>query len=94
MAVSDRDMETLSIRLLRLEAEAVLSCLDERRRMLLAAAAEAEVSNSRVMKLAGDVRTIEEVAEKIERAMARPPRSQAADERRAAWAAQVKRDSE
>lgn len=69
--MTDREMETRSVRLLRLEAEVILSCLEERRRLLLATAANPAISNVQQMNLAGNIRTVEEIVAKVERAISR-----------------------
>jgi hypothetical protein len=71
MATADREMETRSVRLLRLEADVILSCLEERHRFLRATAADPAISTARQMALAGNIRTVEEIVEKVERAMSK-----------------------
>lgn len=71
MAMTEREMETRSVRLLRLEAEVILSCLEERHRLLRANAANHAISNVRQMDLAGKIRTVEEIVAKIEKTISR-----------------------
>jgi hypothetical protein len=71
MAMTDREMETRSVRLLRLEADVILSCLEERHRLLRATAADPAISTGRQMDLAGKIRTVEEIVAKIEKAMSK-----------------------
>ena len=70
MATTDRDMQTRSVRLLRLEAEVILSCL-EARYILLRENAVRDSRPARQMELAGQMRTIEEIVAKIEKVMSR-----------------------
>jgi hypothetical protein len=71
MATTDREMETRTVRLLRLEADAILSCLGERHSFLRATAADPAITTGRQMDLAGKIRTVEEIVAKIEKAMSR-----------------------
>jgi hypothetical protein len=71
MATTEREMETRSVRLLRLEADVILSCLEERHRFLRATAADPSISTGRQMDLAGKIRTVEEIVAKVEKAMSK-----------------------
>ena len=70
MATNERDMESRSVRLLRLEAEAVLSCLEDRQKALLASI-DPSTPNRIVMQIALKERTILDIMAKIEKAFSK-----------------------